>query len=186
MLKRALFYILLSLIYLPISVNANDIETLFNQIQIESGLWHDIFSVDLDGDGDIDNVAAGTTTTDEISWFENDDQKRLLYHKIDTTISGAYSVYATDLNQDGHQDILALAHNGDGIVWYENNGHNHFIKHIIAKDNSSADMIYAMDLDQDGDKDIIVSCKTQPLPLIVYKNNGKQSFTKQSFAPNDV
>ena len=36
---------------------------------------------------------------------------------------GAYSVYATDLDGDGDQDVLSASYNDDKIAWYEKCGH---------------------------------------------------------------
>ena len=41
---------------------------------------------------------------------------------ITTQANGARSVYATDLDGDGDQDVLSASSTGNNIAWYENDG----------------------------------------------------------------
>ena len=41
-------------------------------------------------------------------------------HTITTSASGAYSVYAVDIDGDGDIDVLSASRDDDKIAWYEN------------------------------------------------------------------
>jgi hypothetical protein len=75
----------------------------------------------LDGDGDLDVVAAANVT-DEIAWWENDGDESFTKHTIDGSFDGARSVIVTDLDSDGDVDVIGTARasvNGGEIAWWE-------------------------------------------------------------------
>ena len=75
--------------------------------------------VDYDSDGDID--LAGRIGSDVV-WHENVDGKGTFGNEqtITTSVAGAQSAYAADLDNDGDMDVLSASSDDDKIAWYEN------------------------------------------------------------------
>jgi hypothetical protein len=77
-------------------------------------------------------------------------------HTIDADFDGAFSVYATDLDQDNDVDVVGAAYSASDIAWWENDdGDTTWTKHIIDEDFTGAYSVYAIDLDQDNDVDVL-------------------------------
>lgn len=94
---------------------------------------------DMDGDGDLDLVAAATNADYLYKWFVNDGTGRFpLSHQIDSGYSaGGWA--ADDLDGDGDPDLLTVA--GQELRWYEN---------FIGSPYSASGRVY-YDLDASGD-----------------------------------
>jgi len=88
----------------------------FGSVNIES-----LYAEDLDGDGDCDVVTAdyGDETID---WFENLDELGTSWtkHSVLEDIDWPYAVSVSDINLDGHQDIVCCSRRYDKIIWLEN------------------------------------------------------------------
>ena len=84
-----------------------------------------IFAIDMDGDGDMDMVAA-SYSDDRIAWYENNGSESFTYHIISNNVDEAWGVYAIDFDSDGDIDALSASHEDDKIAWYENNGSESF------------------------------------------------------------
>jgi hypothetical protein len=104
--------------------------------------------------GDAD-VLSASYSDDKIAWYENQggwfDGTQ---HVITTQATGAYDVFAIDLDGDGDADVLSASAADETITWYENQG-GWFdgTQHLIAA--SVAGSVYATDLDGDGDADVL-------------------------------
>lgn len=121
-----------------------------------------IFTIDIDGDGDIDVIAA-TGGADKVAWYENLDGLGNFGSEniIINNLLGAHSIYSTDLDNDGDNDILATgggAFDGE-VVWFENlDGQGSFgAKNIISTEVQFSRSVIAADIDNDGDMDVIAS-----------------------------
>lgn len=76
---------------------------------------------DLDRDGLPDVVAAGDQAGKVIAWYQKDPLTREFTKAfVDQSISGAWPVYACDMDGDEDQDILAATSTLDDIRFYEN------------------------------------------------------------------
>ena len=124
------------------------------------GSAEDVFGVDLDGDGDIDVLAAFGTSTNKIRWWENDGMLNPTWieREIETTGTRPVSVFAAYINDDMLIDFVSASHTNDQIAWFENNGDSPltFTEHVI--DNitvEGASSVFAKDVDLDGDTDIL-------------------------------
>jgi hypothetical protein len=127
----------------------------------EYGAWC-VHAVDLDGDGDMDVLAASDrryTTYNRIAWYENTDSQGTfgIQHVISTSADGAQSVYAADLDGDGDMDVLSASDEDDKIAWYENTDGNGAFgdQQVITTLAIGAFSVYAADLDGDGDMDVL-------------------------------
>ncbi len=110
-------------------------------------------------------------------------------HKITDTYTGICSVYATDLNGDGHTDILAASdeNNDNGFVsWWRNNGNQEFTRYDIDTTSGGPHSVFAIDIDGDGNMDVL--CATGLDSTIAwYRNDGNTgfpSFTKHYITDN--
>lgn len=147
-----------------------------------SGTPINIYSIDLDKDGDMDVLSASSKipiygsrgTRGEISWQENDGHESFTNHTISTPSSAEY-VYATDIDEDGDIDVLSASWKDSTIAWHENNGSEMFTEHTISTTVLGANFVYALDFDKDGDMDVL-STSYLDSKLSWYENDGKENF----------
>lgn len=119
---------------------------------------------DVDGDGDVDVVAAALYD-DDVAWFENTagDGSGWAQHTIDDFFDGAYEVEAADMDDDGDIDILAAATDGDDIFWYQNltgDGLTWQIT-VVSTTFDGARGIDIADVDGDGDIDVLAAAANE-------------------------
>ncbi len=135
----------------------------FSGQQIISSTANNAWSVyadDIDGDGDMD-VLAASRDDDQIAWFENTDGQGSfsIKHIVALTANAAVSVYSTDIDGDGDPDVVSASMNDNKIAWYENtDGLGNFgSENIISQSIGGAAFVYACDLDNDNDADVLAS-----------------------------
>lgn len=122
-----------------------------------------VHAADLDDDGDQDLVAGRFDNVDpnEVLWFENDGNGNFAAATVITEqVQGFAEVFATDLDEDGDQDIVSgseKSSSGGKVAWYENLGSEGFGEQRIVDttDIGGVESIYLSDLDGDGDQDIL-------------------------------
>ena len=119
-----------------------------------------VYSVDLDGDGDMDVLSGSKSNTnpDKLVWYQNTDGAGTFGAEqiISTAVDWVQSVYATDLDGDGDLDVLSASYNDDKIAWYPNSGAGTFgSQQVISSNANGAYSVYAADLDRDGDLDVL-------------------------------
>lgn len=117
-----------------------------------------LYAADFNNDGKID-IAVGTQNKG-LSWFKNNGSGNFGPQRfIDNDVEGVRSLFAADIDGDGHQDLLIAADRADRIAWHKNtNGQGDFgPANILAEINSANGVmqVVSADLDGDGDKDII-------------------------------
>lgn len=155
-----------------------------------------IAPIDLDGDGDLDFVAAIAQEHETIQAYLNDGQGKFRaqpLYEAEFPSYGTSGISLVDLDADGDQDILYT--NGDtfdsmlpkpyhSIQWLENQGELKFKHHHVAH-MPGVNAARAADFDGDGDLDII-ACAFMPGleeaikfdALVFLENDGRFQFKK--------
>jgi hypothetical protein len=121
-------------------------------------------AADVDGDGDMDILAAAYTD-DDIAWWENvdlagpgtGDGSAWTEDTVDGSFDGAFDVYAADVDGDGDMDILGAANVADDIAWWENTSGDGstWTDRTVDASFDGAIRVYAADVDGDGDMDVL-------------------------------
>ena len=127
-------------------------------ISADADSANSVHAADLDGDGDLDILAAASNA-DAILWWENltGDGLSWLEHVVDGAFLGAVAVYSEDVDGDGDLDVLGGARVDDQIAWWENlaGDGTSWAKHIVGGNFDAAEAVYAADVDSDGDIDVL-------------------------------
>lgn len=152
----------LKLLIITILFNCNLYSQFGGPIIIPSDIngLNNIFSADLDGDGDMD-VLSTSKTDNKIVWYENEDGEGTFSNNHIVSMNNDYGainyVYIADLDNDNDNDIVAAY--DYGLVWFENlNGLGIFSEaKLISYDVDRAIQTKAIDIDDDGHKDIVCS-----------------------------
>ncbi len=147
-----------------------------------------VYAADVDGDSHTDILSA-SSGDDKIVWYENDGSSDPSFttHTITTNADQAESVYAVDVDGDGHTDILSASSADSKIAWYENDGSSDpsFSAHTIDPVASGARSVHAADVDGDGDTDVL-SASSGDDKIVWYENDGSSdpSFTTHTITTN--
>ncbi len=165
----------------------------------EYGGAKSVFSVDVDGDGDMD-VLSASYADDTIDWYRNDGNGNFTHHTIASSVGRPNSVFAADVDGDGDMDVLSASegynvpiddgHFGQGwreytegsqIAWYENDGDENFTAHTIATSVDRARSVFAADVDGDGDMDVLSASQYHDR-IAWYENDGNANFTAHTIS----
>ncbi|MBW2310537.1 MAG: VCBS repeat-containing protein [Deltaproteobacteria bacterium] len=78
-------------------------------------------------------------------------------HTISSSAVGATSVYAADVDGDGHMDVVSFSYSDDKIAWYKNTAGDGsaWTEHTVTTVAVGTESVYAADIDSDGDLDIM-------------------------------
>ncbi len=120
---------------------------------------YSVFAADVDGDGDTDALST-SYDDDKVAWHENvaGDGSIWTEQVISTAADGANSVFAADVDGDGHTDVLSASYYGMNTVrWYENvaGDGSTWTEQAISADAHSTWSVFAADVDGDGDTDAL-------------------------------
>ena len=130
------------------------------------------FAADLDGDGDKD-ILTTSSADDRISWYENTNGQGNFNLKeiISSSVNGAVSIKAADLDNDGDMDVVCTSDFDEEIVWFENtNGQGNFgSEQIITVDILAVQDVHLADADGDGDIDVFSTSSVDD-QIAWYKN----------------
>jgi hypothetical protein len=139
-----------------------------------------VFAADMDGDGDMDIISASYSDS-TIAWYENTATFSLdpswTSSDLATSVSGAASVFAADMDGDGDMDIVSASMNDDTIAWYENDGaaNPSWTAADIDTNADGAYDVHVADMDNDGDLDILSASQSDHTIAWYENNNGDGS-----------
>jgi hypothetical protein len=159
----------------------------FSQIQFEpfeisnnTQSTEGLYICDLDEDDDNDILGAAAENDHDVIWWRNDGGNPVQWTKIiiDGNFPGAGHIFAADINNDSHTDVIACAKIGNEVAWYENSGGNDisWTKHTIQSGYLFPHEVFAIDLDKDGNKDVLAASSTLG-EITWFKNNGGNPVT---------
>ena len=99
-----------------------------------------------------------------------------LEKNITGSADGAHSVFAADIDNDGHMDIISSSYLDNSITWYKNDGNSNPSWSIIDIDTNSVNAYsaFASDIDNDGDMDIISAGNIDD-KISWFKNDGNST-----------
>lgn len=136
--------------------------------------------VDLDGDGDMDIVAA-LESERQLAWLENDGSQSYRIHLLTGARSLPYISIPTDLDGDGDLDIVTQSPHENSIAWYENDGHQGFRERLLPTLLPMVSEIVAADIDADGDIDLAVASSSSDA-INWLENRGPSGFANRTIA----
>ncbi len=148
-----------------------------------------VAAADIDMDGDVD-VAAASTSLDDISWWENvaGNGSSWVKHTVATSFDGAVYVRVVDMDKDGDPDVVGAARWLDEVAWFENttgNGLN-WVRHTIGINFDRAKTVQPGDVDEDGDWDVLAAARDDN-EIAWFENDGTSlNWTKHSVTTNFV
>jgi hypothetical protein len=136
-----------------------------------------VSTADLDGDGDLD-VLAASYNDNTIAWYENDGTPLdggWTKHVINSSALGAWGVSAADMDGDGNLDVLSASDKDGTVAWYANDGtpaDGGWTTQIITPQAEGAWSICAVDLNGDQGPDALVGANLQDR-VSWYGNQGR-------------
>ncbi|MCB9684215.1 MAG: VCBS repeat-containing protein [Alphaproteobacteria bacterium] len=142
-----------------------------------------ILQADLDGDGDLDLVAADQySTTVQSWWFENLGGGAYAASQPTTLGPAIAQMAAADLDGDGDLDLVAtLGGTQDSVVWAPNRGDGTFDPVVTLGAEAEPTGLVVEDLDGDGDVDLAVGVADAG-EIARYTNDGVGGFTRSIVA----
>jgi len=153
---------------------------------IRSGydLAHEVYTCDLDMDGDAD-VFGAASDGNEITWWRNDGGFPVQWTEqaIDTGFTGAKSVHVADFDGDSVLDVVGAAIYANDIAWWRNGGGDpiQWTEYLISNNFWGAHRVEAIDIDLDGRVDVLGAAYFAT-EIAWWRNNGGNpvSWTKQT------
>ena len=133
-----------------------------------------VCSYDLNGDGKLDILAAGSSG-DHIAWWKNDGNYPITFSKnmIDSNIDGIIFVDVADIEGDGDLDVLGAAWYGNENSIWKNEGGDPILWNKVVVDSfiNNAHEIHGAYIDADTLLDIIAASGGDH-QIIWYRNAG--------------
>jgi len=119
---------------------------------------HSVCACDMDGDGDQDILGA-SAYNDEVAWFENPDSVSgdWAEHSVDSSLDGAWSAEAADIDGDGDLDVIGTGYYADEVVlWTDDDGTGtSWTRTDMASGFDGAYFVCGADVDGNGSMDVL-------------------------------
>jgi hypothetical protein len=133
-----------------------------------------VFLADLNGDQSLD-ILSTSFGDDKVMYFFNTDGSGNFDtgHLLTNALRRPPSVIAKDMDNDGDNDLLAIARfDDDRVVYFENmDGQGTFSEEILISNNiANGRFVNTGDVDNDGDQDIIYGSYSEPRFIDLHKN----------------
>ena len=89
---------------------------------------HAVYADDLDGDGDLDLVAA-VEKLNAFKWYENNGQRPAQFtpHLVFDRALAAHGIHTDDIDGDGDTDLIGISRDDGVVAWFENRGGNYAV-----------------------------------------------------------
>ncbi len=134
-----------------------------------------VHAADIDGDGDLDIVAAAEHPGNKLAWWRNDGGAPIAWSRqlLDNYFPVSCSITTADINEDGRPDVLATSWSLADVTWWRNDGGDPvtWTEQTIDGYFGGAHDAYAVDLDDDGDLDVVGAAGTHHR-VAWWRNNG--------------
>ncbi len=161
-----------------------------HSILVDAGITS-IFPADVNRDGAVDLVvtAHGSNRLQErkdVVWLENDGDGQFISHLISTANDQPDIAFATDLNGDGHIDVLYASWNELTIAWCENDGNENFVLHDFSAPVERYEFymdVDAADINGDGHTDVLATVSSGDSDedwIVWYENDGSGNLTRHT------
>jgi hypothetical protein len=139
-----------------------------------------VFSVDLDGDLDLDIIACSGEVNGRVTCYLNNGGSPVSWsaQNVDTNWGEAWEIAAGDIDSDGNMDIIGTSMTGDSVVWWRNDGMSpiSWSRKSVDAAVDGAHSVRAKDIDGDGNIDL-VGCGTTSRQVDWWKNGGDDPIT---------
>jgi hypothetical protein len=130
-----------------------------------------VYIADIDADNNLDVVAAALSGN-EVAWWQNDGSSPPVWTKVsvDASFTGARTVFADDIDNDGDADIVAGALDGHETAWWANvDGSGMTWNKEIISDDAEVNSVCSADIDNDGDGDVF-GARNSENSIVLYEN----------------
>ncbi|MFQ3260342.1 FG-GAP-like repeat-containing protein [Reinekea sp.] len=132
-----------------------------------------VHAIDIDNDGDMDFVGAGSS----VSLFINDGTQ-IFTETLIKADGGTYnSITFIDVNGDDELDIVASSNSSTPILWFENDGSESFTEVSITTTMANTNSMVTIDIDGDTDIDLIATAGNGET-VAWFENDGVGGFTQ--------
>jgi len=129
-------------------------------------------AADLDGDGDLDLVAAGN----QAIWWRNDGGEPVSWARfvVGATVSMACNLFVADLDGDSDLDVMSGSYSRCYFVWWRNDGGDPltWTRTLIPGERCGAHSVETADFDRDGLADLVVAAAEENTVSILYNRGG--------------
>jgi len=136
----------------------------------------DVRVSDVDGDGDVDVIAAGTAA-DAVRWWENVNGNGLVWaqHTVAAELDNPNAVFPADIDQDGDIDVAISIESSSRIEWRENlDGRGlSWAQRTVDDSFVGASSVRVVDIDGDGDPDLL-GCSSAQSTVSWWENGDGQ------------
>lgn len=140
-----------------------------------SGFLSNIYTVDIDGDGDTDLFSSAYGNAD-FGFYENDGAGEFGDMNVILDNTGSDDMIAADLNFDGQLDLISASQYDDKLAFYLNGGSEgaaSFPNESIIFSEKNYHVVAVADIDGDNVPDVISGAGNQ---VAFYPNQGDGSF----------